>query len=1273
MNNLEKYWGNYHIHTDKDSNLRFLDSTLTIQDTIDYAEQNNLGFAYIGGHESLSSHVTAERYYHSKERNFPLLFGDEIYLVNQNSMEKAEQNNEKFKYYHFLVTALDKKGHDFLQEQSTIAWSHYHMYHGQERVPTYYNDLAKLMAKYRGHVVGSTSCLGGQFSQLIQKYNVTKDNQYLDEAHRFVQWCINLFGKDYFYMELMPSKNPLQKLTNKFAIKFAKEFGIRYIITVDAHYKTLSDREIHTALLHSRNRNRDITAYNTAHLFTLDELRAYFSEDVINHTLESFKKIVSQVQDYTFYHAPILPETPISDNLEYPNLDKVDIKYKNIYNFYNSKVREDNAFLSECLKGFVRNHLPYNEQYLSRLNLEIGELIKISNKIKQPMSVYFLAEQNLLKIAWKIALVGPGRGSASCWLSNFLLDLVQVDAVKYDLPYYRFLSAERVSENKADQYPDIDEDFEASKKQDVIELFKKYYGYDKVLNVATFTTVGSHSAILMGCRALNLPVNIANYLTTLIPSDSNGKELPLKTAILGDEKKNIKPNKRLISALDQYKLTHVCLGLVGLVVGRSVHASAVVIDKYGLTTHNAFMNSTKRINTTQYDASDTEYCGLVKFDILALSGLDTVRNAIDLLIADKKIRSYDTIKQTYDTYFNANVLDYNNQDMYDKLFDGSVIDAFQFSGQAGEKTLKKLNARNLNDLVSGNALMRLTGGTGEQPLDKYIRYRSDSTAWDKDMIHDGLNESERKELHGLLDAYHGICFSQEMLMLIGMRIGGFDLLGANKLRKSIAKKDPKLQAIQHDKFIKSGLKHGKREVLLNYVWENCIKTMLNYSFSQPHGLCYTIILLVEMNICERYGSIYWQTAVLTTQSGALGSNTNPDYGKVAKAISMLPKGLVISPDINNSKIGFVPFHNHILFGLASIAGIGFNEIDTIIKNRPYTSVFDFYKRNKEDVSNKKMIILMKSGAFNNLNPNRRQLIINFIKYIIKPKEKLTSIALRKTSKNDVPVKYHKQYYAYMLEKHLKKPVKDDSQAFTYLDNNLLDEIKNFEDKLKKKPTEDIYHYDDDNINVVVDIKRYHKFILKYIKPLKEWLNTPEAKEQEANIRRSIFWRDNCLGTDEQWYFESLYYYPTEHFLSKSDLNKIVTYRGFNDCDENPKPIRIVKTKKYKYPIYPSETIVGTVIDKISAKKAIVLLTTNGVAHIKLGEKLFSKYGKTTSVTNIKGQPPVVDKSWFDRGTNLVIRGTRKMNDFKVSGYKQDNILKIVNDGYHTRLVQDKIE
>lgn len=368
----------------------------------------------------------------------------------------------------------------------------------------------------------------------------------------------------------------------------------------------------------------------------------------------------------------------------------------------------------------------------------------------------------------------------------------------------------------------IDVDAQGSQRAEIIKGVKESFGYDNVLNIGTYTTEGPRAASLTACRSYGLDPDTSQNITNMIPQDK-GVSWNLSDAFFGNEEEDRKPATQLINEVEQYPgLKELMLQSQGLVSGRGQHASGVVVFPDGYTSINAMMKTSKGLPITQFDAKHTELAGGIKYDFLSINALDRIHSAIDMLLKDGIIEWQGSLRQTFNKYFHPDVLEMDAQKMYDLLFDGEIISAFQFEAKTGRTALEKINARNFNQLVAANSLMRLSC-EGEQPIDKFIRYKNNLDEWEKDMIAYKLTEEERQVMHELLDDRYGVCETQEAIMQIAMhdKVAKYDLLEAKKLRKASAKKDPTIQIIQKEHFFEKGLANGTSENLLNYIWEEC--------------------------------------------------------------------------------------------------------------------------------------------------------------------------------------------------------------------------------------------------------------------------------------------------------------------------------------------------------------------------------------------------------------------------------------------------------------------
>lgn len=365
----------------------------------------------------------------------------------------------------------------------------------------------------------------------------------------------------------------------------------------------------------------------------------------------------------------------------------------------------------------------------------------------------------------------------------------------------------------------IDLDSSTHKRDEVLDLVRRTYGYDSVLPMSTYTTEGSASAVQTACRGLNIPttemMNISNSLT----DDS------LKDQYYGNDEKDIKVNTNFKNMVDKHDgLFDLILSYDGLIKGRSQHASGVVVFNNGYVNEgNSMMKTTKGVEVTAYNADDTEFMGGLKIDLLSTDALTRIQTTMELLLEDGVIEWQGSLRETYNKYLHPDVLDLDNEEMYDMLYNGDIISVFQFSTDVGSQAIRKVKARSFDDLAAANSLMRLSVKGSEQPIDKYVRFRDNINLWYQEMKDNGLTEDEQKILEKHLKVRNGICDTQELLMLIIMDVANYNLTEANKFRKLVAKANLKALESEKEVYLAKGLFNGMRKEFLEYVWEFCFK------------------------------------------------------------------------------------------------------------------------------------------------------------------------------------------------------------------------------------------------------------------------------------------------------------------------------------------------------------------------------------------------------------------------------------------------------------------
>ena len=760
------------------SNQRFLDSINRPEEVVRKAIA--LGFSGVAftDHESLSAAVSILKIRDkiTKEHpEFKIIFGNEIYLIDESEVHNAE------KYYHFILLAKDLRGWEQLKTLSSRAWERGYTEKGIMRVPTTYQDVEEVIGQDPGHIFASTACLGGRLPTSILRHDVAG-------ANAFVRWCIRVFGVDHFSLELQPSDNPEQIRVNQVLLRMADHYQIPYIITTDSHYLDKEDFAIHSAFLNSKQSSDRETDkfYRFTYMMSVDEMVGILMDGGLTKDqcvvgMQNTERIGNLCENFDFRHSTIVPKTHIPEFTLANSIPTVG--YENIERYYNSPDEQDRYLMYQIERGIARKKITIDAEKLERIDTELGVLRYIGERLDQSLSAYLNLTADIINLAWQVSLVAPGRGSSTGFYINYLIGIVQVDPLKYGLKYWRFLNKERV------ELPDVDTDFQPEKKDAIIQLLRDAYGVDNVLNCATFKTETLKSAILSVGRGLGLNSDEMQALAGLVPSH-RGHTYTLSECLYGDEEKGFEPVAGFEQRLRFYPgLFEGVQKIEGLPTNISIHASALYVFNGGYLAHNSLMRAPNKTRVTAFDMHDSDDQGALKMDVLFTEAQSKIAKCLELLLADNQISWGGSLRKTYDKYLHPDVIDYDNPDMWKAMANGQITNLFQMETAVGGLAIKKARPENVRELAEINSIMRLQG-EGEQPIDRYVRFRDHPELWDLEMIEEGLTAHEMQILHKYLDASHGVSSSQEVLMQILMdpEVSGFTLGEANNARKAVAKK-----------------------------------------------------------------------------------------------------------------------------------------------------------------------------------------------------------------------------------------------------------------------------------------------------------------------------------------------------------------------------------------------------------------------------------------------------------------------------------------------------
>lgn len=446
---------NCHNHT-MFSNIRLVDSINRPQALVNKAIELGLSGIAITDHECISSHVIFTKIaedLRKKGSNFKIALGNEIYLI--------DSRNPNQKYYHFILIAKDSIGHKALRELSSTAWYYSYTDRGQERVPTEKKELEEIVSKYKGHLIATTACIGGELSSnalllaMAEKVNDQKSaGEYKQRIDNFIQFCLNLFGDD-FYIECAPSTYEDQKTVNKKLSEIAQFYGIKMVVGTDSHYLTAAERPVHKAYLNSKNGEREVDSfYEFTYLMDSDEIKKLlglvFTQDFIEEILDNTLALQAKIEQYSLFHKQDIPSVEVKN---YPPLNaESDFtgQYKAEWNFpYLDKLLssddiQDRYWVNQCLDQLKKID-KYNTQYLTELEEEARVKSIISEKLETNMFRYPNTLQHYIDMIWESgSMVGAGRGSSCAALNHYLMGITQLDPIEWNLPFFRYLNEERI-------------------------------------------------------------------------------------------------------------------------------------------------------------------------------------------------------------------------------------------------------------------------------------------------------------------------------------------------------------------------------------------------------------------------------------------------------------------------------------------------------------------------------------------------------------------------------------------------------------------------------------------------------------------------------------------------------------------------------------------------------------------------------------------------------------------------------------------------------------
>lgn len=883
----------------------------------------------------------------TEKKLFKPIIGCECYLARRDRFKQSEKIDGSG--WHLVVLAKNLTGYKNLIKMVSKSWTEGYYY--RPRIDK------ELLMEHREGLIVSSACLGGEISRKV-------DAGQIAEAEEAVQWYKDLFGDDY-YLELQRHKTdrldadqstyPKQERVNQELIRIAHKFDVKIIATNDVHFVNEEDADAHDRLI-CLSTGKDFDDPNRMRytkqewLKTTAEMNAVFSDipEALSNTLE----IADKVEFYSINNDALMPFYPIDPSFG------TDEGYKEKYSeqalieefgdkaFY--RLGGYNKVVRIKLESDYLNHLTYigaEKRYKANLTDEVKERIDFELETIKNMGFpgYFLIVQDFIAAARGMDVaVGPGRGSAAGSAAAYCLGITDIDPLKYDLLFERFLNPDRIS------MPDIDIDFDDEGRGKVLRWVTEKYGSEKVAHIITYGTMATKSSIRDVARVHKLPLSESDRLAKLVPDRiPNVKKINLAESIkfvpeLSDAANSPDPLVR-----DTLKYAQM---LEGNVRSTGVHACGVIIGQTDISDivpiSTAEDKETKeKMLVTQYEGSIIEETGLIKMDFLGLKTLSIIKDALT------------NIEITSGKKINIDEIDMEDEKTYRLYSDGKTTGTFQFESAGMQKYLKELNPTKFEDLIAMNALYR------PGPMD-YIPSFIDRKHGREPITYD-IPVMEK-----YLDETYGITVYQEQVMLLSRLLADFTRGQSDELRKAMGKKlIDKMNALK-EKFLSGGKKNGYEEKVLNKIWNDWEK-FASYAFNKSHATCYSWVAYQTAWLKANYPSEY-MASVLSNNLSNITEITK--FMDECKAMEIN----VLSPDVNESLLKFsVNKAGDIRFGLAAIKSVGQGAVISILderkQNGPFSDIFDFVERVNLTSCNKKNIeALALAGAFDSFTGITRE-------------------------------------------------------------------------------------------------------------------------------------------------------------------------------------------------------------------------------------------------------------------------------------------------------------
>lgn len=822
------------------------------------------------------------------------IIGCEIYVTRGSRFDKS--GNGKEKLAHLILLAENNEGYQNLIKICSKAWTegYYHRPRADH----------ELLEKYHEGLIVTSACVGGEVPQAIL-------NGDMDEARKVIEFYINTFGKDNYFLEIQNHGLPEEAAVRPVLASLAKEYGLGLVATNDFHYTKKEDaRSQEIKLCISTGKTLD----DPYHFhFANDEFYCK-SGDEMRAILGNFPGAIENTR-------VIADRCNVELTFGEHKLPSFDVPEGETAASYLRKL---------CEKALPERYAIVTDKERSRMDYELGVIDKMG------FSDYFLIVMDFIHYAKSHGIpIGPGRGSAAGSIVSYLLHITEVDPLRFDLLFERFLNPARVS------MPDIDTDLCYRRRGEVIEYLARKYGSDQVAQIITFGTLAARAVIRDVGRVTNMPLREVDRIAKMVPV---GPGVTLKkTMEVSREFRDLYDSDTTVQCLIDH-----CLDLEGISRNSGTHAAGVVICSKPVEEYVPIQLTQDGFIQTQYEKDQVEQLGLLKMDLLGLRNLTVIHDALEMIRENRGID------------LDINKIPSEDEETCKMLCDGDTIGVFQSESSGFTSLLMQLHPERFEDLIPMVALYR-PGPLGSGMAEDFIKRKHGKIPV----------EYPHPSLEPILKETYGVILYQEQVMQIASVMGGFSLGQADMLRRAMGHKEPEILQQNRETFVDGAVANGVDDRTANYVFDLMVH-FAGYGFNKSHSVC--------------YGWIAWQTAYLKAHyrpefMAAMMTCYNGDRDKVSRYISDTRRaGVVIAaPDVNLSEAYFSVKGDKILFGLDGIQNVGEGAVRSIIEARKqgglFKSLSDFVERaDNRGLNSRACESLIRCGALDSLGANRSQLL-----------------------------------------------------------------------------------------------------------------------------------------------------------------------------------------------------------------------------------------------------------------------------------------------------------